>query len=116
MTMTYPTSLLMWLIAVGTLIMIACLVPRIKEEEGKSFWLMAALISHGLGALALMVAASIAQTEVKVGPVLYWLWLGWSLWFFSKTTIIYVLGQIRFALGCYAFCVIAWLTYQGFFP
>lgn len=122
--MTDVTSLVLGLLAIGSIIMCIWLppviraeatVPGVKAWNNRAFWLSIALWVHPMGALSIFAATLFSgPNHMALTSTNYLLWAGWTLWLASKTAVIHVLGRLRLALGLYGLWIVFWLILRGF--
>lgn len=119
--MSLPTSWLFGALAIASLIMCFGLWPIVRQEMvaeprqwwgNRAFWLAAGLLVHGAGAVMIFGALLFAQIEYKGGTVLYLLWIGWGMWFLSKTAVIHVTGRLQLALALYVLWTVVWVVWR----
>jgi len=121
--MTDFASLLLGMLAIGSVIMCVWLPPIIKAEamvpgvkawNNRAFWLSIALWVHPLGALFIFAATIISgNSAADFTTTNYLLWFGWAAWLASKTAVIHVLGKLRLALGLYGIWFVTWIAWRG---
>lgn len=117
--MSLPTSWLFGALAIASLIMCYGLWPIVRAEASehrwwgnRAFWLSFALWSHGAGAVVIFGALLFAQVDYSRGLVLYLLWLGWTMWLISKTTVIHVTGRLQLAAALYVLWTLVWIAWR----
>lgn len=117
--MSLPTSWLFGALAIASIIMCFGLWPIVRKEMvgswwgSRSFWLSAALLTHGVGAVAIFTSLLFAHIDYSGGTFMfYMLWLGWTLWLVSKTAVIHVTGRVQIAFALYALWTLMWAAWR----